>query len=490
MFKIFKTIKAKFTRAFSTVKEKSKKPYTKTTTFIKKRPLGSFAIVLGLLLAILIVGRIFGQTEPEKKAEPLTKNVKTYTLGESPKASFQAKVEKEGVVRIIAQAPGVVMNIPVTEGQEVGRGNLLVSLASNYQGGNAASVQRQIAQAQYQNVLDTFGTQKNVFNMQRDVATNSAESSQKLRDIAKTSAEETGNLINANQKQLDEMKAQLAGIQSGTIVVPSGTIPNPEETLPGTINQLQGGIYQLNNQQRTTEYQSKNENAPARLETLQKDIALRNLDVQEKGLELNKEVTGLQATLASINEATMYPVSPFAGVVERVFVKIGQLVNPGDPIATVSSADTKATVVLTVPQNIASAISLGEASTIEINGKTISVKPYHISSEATDGTLYSVFYEIPKEHQGTLSDGEFIQINVPINTPETDALEQFIPIDAVYQTQETAFVLVNEKGKAKTRELTLGSVYGNYVEVRSGLKSGDQIILDRNVVAEDKVKVQ
>ena len=65
-----------------------------------------------------------------------------------------------------------------------------------------------------------------------------------------------------------------------------------------------------------------------------------------------------------------------------------------------------------------------------------------------------------------------------------------IPIDSVYQTQEKAYVLVNNKGKAETKTLELGSVYGSYVEVRSGLTSDDQIILDRNVVADDKVAVQ
>src|SRR5437773_2548718 len=124
------------------------------------------------------------------------------------------------------------------------------SLSSNYQGGNAASVQRQIAQTQYQNVLDTFDQQKNLIQKQRNVATTTDENSQKMRDITRISAEETDHLIHADQAQLDQMKAQLDVLQS------SGASADSIATLQGSINQLQGGINQLNASGRTIGYQS------------------------------------------------------------------------------------------------------------------------------------------------------------------------------------------------------------------------------------------
>lgn len=485
MDKIFKQIKTKSSAFISTTKTQAKKYNKKTSAFIQRRPMASFFILLGLFLVVLILGKVLHPAKVEEAAKTPIKTVKVFSIGQGPKAGFQAKVEKSGVVTIVAQAPGIVQSINAKEGQQVGQGGQVVALSSNYQGGNAASVQRQIAQAQYQNVLNTFDAQKDVLNKQRDVATNSAEIAQKTRDISRTSLNETGSLINDNQKNLDALKSVLSTLPA-TSSTPTTQTP---EALQGSINQLQGAIYQLNATQRNGEYQASENNAPAANAGLQKDITLKQLDVQESGLSLNKEVSKLQADLASISEGSMYPSSPFAGVVERVFVKVGQAVNPGTPIATVSSADTETKAVLTVPENIAKTLSAAEPSILRIKNKNLEVKPSYVSSEATDGTLYSVIYEIPKEYQGALSDGQFIQIEVPIATDNVGSLDPMIPIDAIYQTQDDAFVLIDDHGKAKTRSIKLGSVYGNYVEVLSGVDNGDQIILDRNVVAEDRVEI-
>jgi hypothetical protein len=60
----------------------------------------------------------------------------------------------------------------------------------------------------------------------------------------------------------------------------------------------------------------------------------------------------------------------------------------------------------------------------------------------------------------------------------------------VYQTQDTSFVLVAQNNKAVTKTIQVGEVFGDYVEVQSGLKRGDQVILNRNVIADDTVKIQ
>src|SRR6266498_898920 len=185
-----------------------KKPYVKTTHFLKQRPMGSFFIALSLLFVILLLGQLVQKRTIEKFQENPAKSVKAYSVGESPQAIFQAKIEKSGVVKIMAQAPGIVQNIGVKEGDSVSKGQQILSLSSNYQGGNAPSVQRQIAQTQYQNILDTFDQQKDLIQKQRDVANTSSENAQRLRDITRTAAEEADHLVHANQEQLDQMKAQ------------------------------------------------------------------------------------------------------------------------------------------------------------------------------------------------------------------------------------------------------------------------------------------
>lgn len=462
----------------------SKKFYSKGTAFIKKRPLISFLFVLGLLLIVLITGQLFQKRTIDSVAKQQVKSVTIFSLGEAPKATFQAKIEKSGVVKIIAQTGGVVQKISVQEGTKVWKGQQLISLASNYQGGNAGSVQRQIAQKQYQNVLDTFEQQKDVIQKQKDSVNISAENAEKMREISRKSIDETNALINANQTQLDQMKQSL-----DTLITTNPNDPSIP-TLQSGINQLQGGINQLRQAGRSVDYSSSNDNPPAKLENLQKDIAIKQLEVQEKGLELHKEVTRLQVSLAYINESLMYPASPFSGIVERVYVKQGQLVSPGTLLATVTATAVSATAILNVPEKIAKIIMQGEPSELLINDKKVAVVPYYVSSQATEGQLYSVFYDVPEGYQSDVADGEYVAIRVPVNPITVIPTDPFVPIDAVYQTQDQAFLLVEKNGKAQSKIVKLGNVYGSYVEVLSGVGSGDQIILDRNVIAGDRVKVE
>lgn len=456
------------------MKKRGSAIYKKTVIFLKNRPMMSFFISLGLLLLILLVGQFLQPKTQELQKETAAKKVKVFSIGDAPKATFQAKIEKAGVIKIMAQTPGVVQNITVQEGEKVGKGQRIISLSSNYQGGNASSMQRQMAQVQYQNVLDTFDAQKNLIQKQRDIADKSKEQAEKMREISRKSLDETNALIASNQTLLDQMKQ----IASPTDLV-----------MQGSINQLQGGINQLREAGRSIDYTSSNDNAPAKLADLQKETAIKQLDLQEKSLTLNKEVSRLQVSLAYINEAMMYPASPFSGTVERVYVNKGQLVNPGTVLATVTANKVSATAILTVPEKIAKILTKGVPSELIINDKKIAVTPYYISSQATDGQLFSVFYDVPEAYQADVTDEEYIGITVPVNPVKTTATDPFVPVDAIYQSQEEAFVLVFNKGKAQTRVVKVGKVYGSYVEVLSGISSGDQIILDRNVVAQDKVTI-
>src|SRR4051794_28069288 len=93
--------------------------YNNTTSFIKLHPLGSFFIALGLLFLVIIIGHVLNQPKPQPEAKPTIKSVQLYSIGSIPKATFQAKIEKAGVVKIIAQTSGIVQSIAVNEGAKV-----------------------------------------------------------------------------------------------------------------------------------------------------------------------------------------------------------------------------------------------------------------------------------------------------------------------------------------------------------------------------------
>lgn len=463
-----------------------KKWYKSTTTFIKSKPLSCFFIALGLLFLVILVGHLLNQPKQHQQVIAPTKIVKLYSIGSAPKATFQAKIEKAGVIKIVAQTAGIVLHVNVTDGANVTQYQRLLSLATNYQGDNAPAIQAQIAEAQYKNVQDTFSQQQDAINKQKDIANINHDNFTDQQAIATQSANNTNSLINSNQTLLDSLNQQLSNAQN------SGADQTTITGLQAQINQLQGGQNQLRQSLSTLQEQTDSSKPPGRLADSQRDLAIEQLNIQEKALELNKEITGLQAALAEVNEDTMNPASPVDGVVERIFVHEGQSVSPGMQLATITTTanDPQTIAIADVPQQIAQNISKFETSDIYLNGKAYHLKPFFISTDATNGMLYSIFYKIPTDDTSLVTDGQYINVAIPIGKPNTSAALPFVPIDAVYQTQDSNYLLIDEHNKAVSRQVSLGNVFGSFVEITNGLHFGDQVILDRNVLDGDSVKTE
>lgn len=459
------------------------KRYKRLTTFIQRKPFTSFFISLGVLLLVLILGSVITNlNKKEIKTTIPTKAVATYTIGKTPIVALQAQVKKNGVVKIVAQGSGIVQTVHVTEGDTLKQGQWLVSLSTNYQGGSAPALQAQLAGAQAKNVNDTYNLQKDIIGKQHDLATASAENTEQLRQISHKALDDTNGLLVLNQILLNSINSQIATLEQ--------TEPTNSQlpALKSQQAQLQSGVNQLANAGRSLDYQTNTNNPPALLTNTQKDITLKQLDLQEKALDLNKQVSNIQYNLALVQEATMHPSAPFAGTVQRVNVQKGQNVSSGDVIATIASSDITSTAILRVPEQIAENISRVEPSIVHLKNKTINLTPTYVSTVATDGQLYSIIYTFP-EGVSSLTDGEYLKVEVPVGYATTNGINPYIPIDSVYESQNEATVYILKDNKALARQITVGDVYGEYVSVTQGLHDGDQIILDRNVVAGDTVQV-
>ncbi len=467
------------------LKDKIKNLLTRGSRSIDQKPLTSFFIVLAVIFLLIVIGSFLRKPKKEVAVTPPEKDVQVYSIGAAPTVKVQAQIEKSGIIKIVALTPGIVSQVNVTEGQEVEKGTNLIGLSSNYQGGNAASVQRQIATATYNNAKDTYDTQKDIIARQRDIAKKSDENSDNLRDITSKSLNDTRSLLNANRDIISTLNTSLEALQNNN---QNGQNDATILQTKQLIAQYQSGVTQLEAQARPAEYQTSPDQPPAQLSDMTRELTLRQLDVQEKALSLSLEASRLSLQLAQIQESTMFPAAPFSGVIERIFVNVGENVNPGTPLLVLHGAQTLKAVAK-VPRDIAQKVSLVESSKIRIGDKTYAATPLYVSSEATDGTLYSVLFSIPQEYQNSLSDSEYITIEMPVGFASTSTAIPFIPLDAIYQSTTDSYVFTVKNGKAKTKKIKLGSVIGQYAQIVSGLSSGDEIILSRTVVSGDTVKV-
>lgn len=451
-------------------------------TFLKRRPLTSFLLGLGLLFAIIALGNMLSSlNKPTQEKKEIVKNVKVYNVKGSPTMTVQARVEKDGVINILAQTPGIVSSVNYTEGDTVQSGAALVSLSSNYQGGNAPALQAQLAQKQYDNASETFDTQKEIIAKQREAADKTETNAEALRKIANDSAGDTQALLDLNRDILNTIDIHIREAEANNDTAQVFGLRQQK-------SQVQSGVVQLQAQVRNLDLQKASDKTPAQLGVIQKDIAKKQLDVQEKALTLGLETSKIQRDLAWVQASLMSPAAPCKGVVERIHVKEGDSVNPGDPIATIKTDNNQATLEALVPNSLAMAVSQTSSSSAMVKGRKINLSSYYTSQEATSGQLYSILFNAPETITGELTDGEFITLDIPIGN-SSQATSPYVPLDAIYQTENESYVFIVNGNKAASRKVSLGDVYGNFVVMKAGLRPNDKIILNRNVVAGETIRI-
>lgn len=469
------------------LKRVRKVKFKRINQFIQKRPLLSFFSVLIVLFGLILAGNFLTPKKPEITKAEVVKEVAVYQLGSVPKISLQAKVDKSGVINVVALAPGVVSTINVTEGQQVQKGANLVNFSTNYSGGNAANLQLAVAAKQNQIVKDTYQIQKELIKQNREIVHNSLENVEGLREISSNSLSGIRGNLTLNQSIIDQIDSNIRELQANN---PGGV--NDQTILQSRQmkSQFEAANLGLRNQLNTVEFSTKSDGPVVQLSELQKDIALKQLDIQEKTLDLTKDISSLQVALAAVNAEMLHPTAPFGGTVDKIFVKVGEAVNPGTPLLIISGNNQRSSVVALVPENIAKNVSKLEEATLKINGANLKVQPAHISQDATDGVLYSVIFNLPDEMSSSLTLGNYVLLELPVGLLSSGNTTPYVPLDSVFQGSDMSYVFVVQGDKAESRKVELGSVFGRFVEVNKGLNSGDRVILNRNVIAGDKVKLQ
>lgn len=455
-------------------------------SFVSRKPELSLLIAIIALFALVALSNFIRRPDQSARStQPVSKRVHVYQIGESPKIVVAGKVEKLNVITIQAQTGGVVTAIKHKEGSVVSKGQQLITLSSTYSGGNAASVSRQIAQKQYEQSKENFESQKELIQKQREIAQKTEENSATLRELNRDSLEETRRQLSLNESILASISENLTELETATTAAENEALILSTKQLK---SQYEAAVNQLKNAIRMSDYSNADDENPAELSRLQRDITLKQLDAQEKALEIGKEIALLNVKLARINESLFYPQSPFAGRIEKVHVRIGQLVSPGTPLFTLVGSSGQAQVVITVDESTARTISKLEPSVLTLKSTTVSLTPTFVSQEPTQGRLFSVIYSLPSEHASQLADSDYISVQIPVGYAKTGTTIPYIPIDAIYQTQDQAYVFTVAEGKAVALPVEIGQVYGRFVAV-SGLPTNTQVILDRTVLAGDPITI-
>lgn len=479
MNKFFAAIKTKITNP-------TKKILGKGNSYIKRKPftafLASLAIMLGLI--ILSTGAFRQKPQTEVKANPV-KEVKIIDITQNPVLGFNATVKKEGIVNIYAQTNGIVNKIYNAEGKAILKNSPILYLASNYNGQNTSSLSKEISLQTYLNTKNTYNDRVNVINKNKEIAEKSHDQSEDLKNITEDSVNRTDDLIDLNESILDTINTQIKNLEN------SGASDSDTLALRQQRSQVESALNQLKTSEATDKNNIDNDSDNSELNNLKRDVSVKQLDLERKALDLNLTTSSLQYRLAQLTESFNYPASPFTGTIQKVYVKEGDNINPGTLLATVAANNKKASADISLTQNIAEKVDTKAKHTLYIGDTQVEVPIKFVSTEAINGNLYNVSFDIPNNVLSKIADKDNLYIELKLKTNDSN-LYPVVPIESIYQTKTHDFVYIIEekdgKSYAKSVEVELGDNLDGYVEVKKGLNANDKVITTRNISSGDELK--
>ncbi len=205
------------------------------------------------------------------------------------------------------------------------------------------------------------------------------------------------------------------------------------------------------------------------------DVAAARVRIAEAEIAQGKAALDL----AELNLADAKVRSPVGGIVHSKKAQTGQYVQPGAVLATVLRTEPLR-LKFAVAEPDAARLSKGMAVRFRLRGRAESHGAHivHLSGKADEATrMVEVLADIDGNPQA-MRPGAFAEVVVPIGAPRPAPV---VPQTAIRPTEKgfVAFVIeLGEPPKAKERILQLGMrTAENLVEVKSGLKVGDLVVV-------------
>jgi len=199
-------------------------------------------------------------------------------------------------------------------------------------------------------------------------------------------------------------------------------------------------------------------------------------------LQAKNNYEALQRNLATLNQQrSLYNVvAPFAGSVDEVLPKLGEITAPGSPVVRLTSG-SGGKILADVSEAYGNSIKAGDNAIVtipDLGGEEIpaTVRVVSRSINATSRT-FTVELRLKGSKAADLRPNMVATVRIQ-NYDRQNAT--VIPVDLVQKDEQNSYVYVvgQEGGKkvAKKRIIKTGNTYNGKVEVTSGLTANDQVI--------------
>lgn len=226
-----------------------------------------------------------------------------------------------------------------------------------------------------------------------------------------------------------------------------------------------------------------------RYERLEKAGAVSQSQLEDVRIQLENA----RANIAQINQQLSFSVikSPISGFVNEIMVEETSFVMPGNKIAEIIQID-KLKLIVNVSEGDLSKIKNGQKVTVKTD--VFPLETYdgivnNISFKADASKKFKVTIEIKNTKDRSLRAGMFAQVLFDdIASQKQVAL--VVPREAIVGSLQNASVYVVENELAILKRIETGVSVDRNVEVLSGLKAGESVIISGIINLKDQAKVK
>lgn len=180
--------------------------------------------------------------------------------------------------------------------------------------------------------------------------------------------------------------------------------------------------------------------------------------------------------------------APYDGKITEKLVEVGDLASPGTPFLTIEQEGAFC-VTLVVPEEHIRSVSLGQKVQVTIpslQDKSVEGIVGRMDP-AADQKSRSFQIKVALPEGEAYSSGTFARVQLPVG----EAGMMRIPLKAmITHGQLTGYYLVDKERVAHFRLMRPGRIFGDWVEVVSGIKAGDTYVVDPPLEMENGVKVE
>ncbi|MGA0848825.1 MAG: efflux RND transporter periplasmic adaptor subunit [Chthoniobacterales bacterium] len=389
----------------------------------------------GAIVAALLLAACSRPTEPTTE---LVRPVRTLVVAggeDTGSRTFPGRVDASKQVELTFQVPGLLIDLPVREGQRVAQGDLVARLRPD----------------EFQARLDALQGQ-----------------------LARARADLQALQAGARPEEQLRLEAQLRSADA--------TLANARVDLDRANQLLRSQtISRLEFDRADTAFRVALENREAARASLDKSLTGREEDILAK----QSEIAGLEARVveAGIQLADTTLTAPYAGVIARRFVEQGQSIRAKQPVVKFQDVE-EIEIAVDVPESVmASALRTADITglTAEFSaapGRVFPVQVREIAQRADPVTqTFNVRVAMQTPTDLNLLPGMTATVTMNYRRAEVLGPNIAVPVAAVVQDAAGASTvwIVGPDQTVTARTVRTGAVSGGLVQITEGLQPGDRI---------------